>query len=247
MADIVCGELVAAAAEGPRATERFAAVTAAAVAGLAGATSSASLLAEFLDRCGLRGSGFRVWVRVGPQPALLAALPSTHSPARPPRPLPSTNPPTHPPTQTYRACAPRRLAGRLEAALIGSDTLAAHNLCLVAAHLVLCGAVRADLAYSLLNHLKDRWAGCWVGWGAAACTICATLNFCMQRAWHAAPVLPPAETAPAAAFFQHACRAAFPPRVACRFSEPDITALATLLRNCGLALRAADPSGMKVR
>lgn len=55
ISDSVCGELVAAVAEGPRATDRFAAVSAAAVAGLAGTARAAEIVANFLDRCGLLG------------------------------------------------------------------------------------------------------------------------------------------------------------------------------------------------
>ena len=51
MSDTVCEELVAAAAEGPRASDRFAAVTAGAVAGLAGSVHAAEIVANFLDRC----------------------------------------------------------------------------------------------------------------------------------------------------------------------------------------------------
>lgn len=50
MSDAVCGELIAAAAEGPRASDRFAAVTGAAVAGLAGSVRAAEVLANFLSR-----------------------------------------------------------------------------------------------------------------------------------------------------------------------------------------------------
>lgn len=50
VSDAVCGELIAAAAEGPRASDRFAAVTAAAVAGLAGSVRAAEVLANFLSR-----------------------------------------------------------------------------------------------------------------------------------------------------------------------------------------------------
>lgn len=50
VSDAVCAELIAAAAEGPRASDRFAAVTAASVAGLAGSVRSAELVANFIDR-----------------------------------------------------------------------------------------------------------------------------------------------------------------------------------------------------
>ncbi|PSC75596.1 nucleolar MIF4G domain-containing 1 [Micractinium conductrix] len=50
VSDTVCEELVAAAAEGPRASDRFAAVTAGAVAGLAGSVHAAEIVANFLDR-----------------------------------------------------------------------------------------------------------------------------------------------------------------------------------------------------
>lgn len=51
VSDAFCSELIAAAAEGPRASDRFAAVTAAAVAGLAGSVQAAEVVANFLDRC----------------------------------------------------------------------------------------------------------------------------------------------------------------------------------------------------
>ncbi|KAL4421444.1 hypothetical protein ABPG75_010735 [Micractinium tetrahymenae] len=54
VSDAVCAELIAAAAEGPRASDRFAAVTAAAVAGLAGSVRAAEVLANFLSRLGAR-------------------------------------------------------------------------------------------------------------------------------------------------------------------------------------------------
>ncbi len=50
VSDAVCGELIAAAAEGPRASDRFAAVSSAAVAGLAGSVRSAEVVANFVDR-----------------------------------------------------------------------------------------------------------------------------------------------------------------------------------------------------
>lgn len=50
VSDAVCAELIAAAAEGPRASDRYAAVTATAVAGLAGSVRSAEIVANFLDR-----------------------------------------------------------------------------------------------------------------------------------------------------------------------------------------------------
>lgn len=50
VSDAVCAELIAAAAEGPRASDRFAAVTATAVAGLAGSVRSAEIVANFIDR-----------------------------------------------------------------------------------------------------------------------------------------------------------------------------------------------------
>lgn len=50
MSDTVCAELIAAAAEGPRASDRFAAVTATAVAGLAGTVKAAEVVANFIDR-----------------------------------------------------------------------------------------------------------------------------------------------------------------------------------------------------
>ncbi|GAB4822711.1 hypothetical protein N2152v2_009757 [Parachlorella kessleri] len=127
VSDAVCAELLAAAAEGPRASDRFAAVTAAAVAGLAAAAHNSEIVANFLDR----------------------------------------------------------LAARLEAASAEGDSLASHNLAMVAANLFSCGAVRADLLYSLLNRLKAR------------------------------------------------------------FGDGDVSLLATLLRACGLQLRAADPLAMK--
>ncbi|KAI7835645.1 hypothetical protein COHA_010459 [Chlorella ohadii] len=54
VSDAVCAELIAAAAEGPRASDRFAAVTATAVAGLAGSVRTAEIVANFLDRLGAR-------------------------------------------------------------------------------------------------------------------------------------------------------------------------------------------------
>jgi hypothetical protein len=54
VSDTVCGELIAAAADGPRASARFAAVSAAAVAGLAGSVRSAEVTANFLDRYGAK-------------------------------------------------------------------------------------------------------------------------------------------------------------------------------------------------
>ena len=51
---------------------------------------------------------------------------------------------------------PCRLAARLETAGAEGDSLAGHNLAMVAANLFSCGALRADLLYSLLNRLKAR-------------------------------------------------------------------------------------------
>lgn len=58
VSDAACGELLAAAAEGPRASDRFAAVAAAALAGLAASAGSAEIIANFLDRWeGLEAGG----------------------------------------------------------------------------------------------------------------------------------------------------------------------------------------------
>ena len=54
MSDAVCSELLGAAAEGPRASDKFAAVAAAVVAGLAGSVGAAEVAANFISRLGSR-------------------------------------------------------------------------------------------------------------------------------------------------------------------------------------------------
>ena len=54
VSDSVCAELISAAADGPRASDRFAAASATAVAGLAGSVRAAEVVANFLDREGGR-------------------------------------------------------------------------------------------------------------------------------------------------------------------------------------------------
>ncbi|KAK9827685.1 hypothetical protein WJX81_008109 [Elliptochloris bilobata] len=96
----VASELLQAVAEGPRATERFAAVAAALVAGLAALTQDAGVGARFTAQ----------------------------------------------------------LAKRLEAAVAEGDSLAAGNLAAVAAQLYLAGLLPAATLYSLLAHLRARFA-----------------------------------------------------------------------------------------
>ena len=49
-----------------------------------------------------------------------------------------------------------RLGARLEAAVASSDGLACHNLTMVAAHLFLSGALRADVVHSMLDSWRER-------------------------------------------------------------------------------------------
>ena len=124
---IVANELLASVAEGPRATERFAAATAACIAGLASSVRASDVIAVFLDALG----------------------------------------------------------ARLEEAIRSEESLSCENLILVLAQLHLVSALKADILFSLLDHLGNR------------------------------------------------------------FGDRDVTAIASLLRTAGIALRGADPVRMK--
>eukprot|EP00887_Chlorella_sp_A99_P005712 scaffold1.g5712.t1 len=132
VSDAVCAELLAAAAEGPRASEAFAAVAAAAVGGLAAAVGAPEVVANFVDRMGAR---------------IEAAVAAGDS---------------------------LRRAGRLRGPLAGAERLSlarrvpCHNLGLLAAQLYLCGAIKADLAFSMLHAWRARLGEADVGLLSAA-------------------------------------------------------------------------------
>lgn len=102
MSGAVAAELVSAAAHGPRASERFSAVAAAAVSGLAGMARASDVIASFLAQ----------------------------------------------------------LASSLEASLSEptADSLATGNLIQVISHLLLSGAIKAEIVYSLLDKLCVRFS-----------------------------------------------------------------------------------------
>lgn len=157
----VCGELIAAAADGPRASDRFAAVTATAVAGLAGSVRSAEIVANFTDRWGVWRCVLLLCVRAGCVQGREANADARWPP--------------------IRLRPPPRLAARLEAAVGGGDSLCCHNLAMVTAHLYLSGALKADLMYSLLDSWRERCA--------ALCAACACMR-CSGRRWRRHLALP---------------------------------------------------------
>eukprot|EP00798_Chlamydomonas_sp_ICE-L_P023340 gene23340-30589_t len=96
---VVTQIILTAAADGPRATEQFAAVAAAFVSGLAGTAKAQDLVANFTAS----------------------------------------------------------LAAKLELAMTDKDSLAQHNLIMLLAYLYGCGVLRADLMYTFMDSLRERF------------------------------------------------------------------------------------------
>lgn len=162
-----------AVAGGPRATDRFAAVTAAFVSGLAGSTRAVEVAAFFLDAAASR---MEEAVRVSTSVAALypAWLPAwvmgiadeeypkaaaVHAcmiwPVMPPHSM-------HKIKGDYPLTADEADSKQGFDGLLGmqsKDSLAAGNLIAVIAHIYGCRAIDAATMYSLLEHLQSRWAG----------------------------------------------------------------------------------------
>jgi nucleolar MIF4G domain-containing protein 1 len=156
----VCIEMLAATAEGPRATERFAAVAAASVAGLAAVSKTQEILANFLSRVAIRletaaaASGGGDGNSNSKEKSTTATITTAEEDIKP---LSSED----------------------------GDSLTRHNLVMVISHLFVIKALHSDMIFSLLNHWRER------------------------------------------------------------FNDTDLTMMSILLHGCGLALRSADPVGMK--
>ena len=154
--------MLAATAEGPRATERFAAVAAASMAGLAAICKSQEILANFLSRVAIRLE--------------TAAADADASDGD------GNNKKKKKKNGTIRIIEEDT---KPSSSSEDGDSLTRHNLVMVISHLFLIKALDSDIIFSLLNHWRKR------------------------------------------------------------FNDSDLTMMSTLLHGCGLALRSADPVGMK--
>ena len=182
VSDTVCAELIAAAADGPRASDRFAAVTATAVAGLAGSVRAAEVVANFLDRCGHAMPSLPACLHVfgGGSQGASAAVPAADE-CRQALKQASSVCSIEP---TSRCCLCRRcacrLGGRLEGAAAGGDTLCCHNLVMVTAHLYLAGALKADVVFSMLDSWRERYVRVCLWVCGCPASQHALLPACMQ-------------------------------------------------------------------
>lgn len=126
----VASELLTAAAEGPRASDRFAAVAAAAVSGLAGLTDSPGVIATFTEKIAL---------------ALEKAM------------RPTSSSPSSKSREVVPAANTKNNKDNDSRTFNQGDSLAAGNLVQVLAHLYLSGALKSDVVYSLLDEWKSRF------------------------------------------------------------------------------------------
>ena len=134
----VASELLTAATEGPRASDRFAAVAAAAVSGLAGLTDSPGVIATFTEKIAL---------------ALEKAMSSSTFLSS------SKKKEAVDPPAAAAATAHKNNKNNNEFShnFNQEDSLAAGNLVQVLAHLYLSGALKSDIVYSVLDKWKSRF------------------------------------------------------------------------------------------
>ncbi|KAF8061907.1 MRF1 [Scenedesmus sp. PABB004] len=136
--DAVSAGLLAAVAEGPRATEQFAAVAAVAVGGLAAGARAQDVSARFLEMLAARLEQVCC--------AALCAAPAALRRRAPRRPPSAARVRTAP-------AAPRRASK----AYAAGDGLACHNLVMLLAYAFSAGVVAADLVFSVLGELTRRF------------------------------------------------------------------------------------------
>jgi nucleolar MIF4G domain-containing protein 1 len=131
VSDQVCIEMLAATAEGPRATERFAAVAAASMAGLAAVSKTQEILANFLSRVAIRLETAAAASGGGDGNSKIKKKNTT--------------------TTTATEEDMKQLSSE------DGDSLTCHNLVMVISHLFLIKALHSDMIFSLLNHWRERF------------------------------------------------------------------------------------------